>query len=112
MAMREAARVLGVTLQFIGVQEASDFAAAFTAISGGRPDALFVHSDGLMAYHWSEVHNFALRHRLPTMVTTRDVVAAGGLMSYAPSDGRCSVTQGDRSCLPPSCHRRASALSS
>jgi hypothetical protein len=35
--------------------------------------------------YWSDIRDFARHHRLPMMVSNREFVAAGGLISYAPS---------------------------
>jgi putative ABC transport system substrate-binding protein len=83
--MREAARVLGLTLQIVGVRAGGDFPAAFAAISGQRAEALFVHGDALTGMYSRDILDFARRQRLPTMGSNGEAVRAGALISYSPS---------------------------
>jgi len=79
-----AARALGLTVQPLGVQEVHDFDRAFAAITEARPDALFMIADAFTIQHRTRILDFA-SHRLPTMFNIRELVDAGGLMSYGPS---------------------------
>jgi putative ABC transport system substrate-binding protein len=79
-----AARALGLTVQPLGVQEVHDFDRAFAAITEARPDALFMIADAFTIQHRSRILDFA-SHRLPTMFNIRELVDAGGLISYGPS---------------------------
>src|SRR5207237_8827880 len=76
-----AARALGLTVQPLGVQEVADFDRAFTAITEARPDALFMIADAFTIQHRTRILGFA-SHRRPTMFNMRELVDAGGLMSY------------------------------
>jgi putative ABC transport system substrate-binding protein len=51
-------------------------------MSETRPQALFVLADGMFFAHRARLADLALMHRLPTMLATKEYVAAGGLMSY------------------------------
>jgi putative ABC transport system substrate-binding protein len=79
-----AARALGLTVQPLGVQEVADFDQAFAAITEARPDALFMIADAFTIQHRARILDFAAT-RLPTMFNIRELVDAGGLMSYGPS---------------------------
>ena len=79
---QNAARVLGVTLQSHEVQGPKDFAAAFAGIAEERPDALLALQDAVTMQHRSEIIDFAIRTRLPSMFQEKGWAAAGGLMSY------------------------------
>ena len=78
-----AARALGLTLQSWEVRAADDFERVFAALSKQRPDGLYVLGGGpLMAANRKRIAGFALKSRLPSMYISREVVDAGGLMSY------------------------------
>ena len=83
--IQEAARVLGVTVQPLGVQTAQDIDSALAAMTAQRPDALFMITDVLTGTHSKRVIEFAAQSQLPTMFELRAHVANGGLMSYGPS---------------------------
>jgi len=76
------ARVLGVTLQSHEVKGPKDFAAAFAMIAEERPDALLVLQDAVTMQQRSEIIDFAIKERLPSMFQERGWAEAGGLMSY------------------------------
>jgi putative ABC transport system substrate-binding protein len=77
-----AARVLGLILQSHEVQGPKDFAAAFTAITEERPNALLVLQDAVTMQQRSEIIDFAIKERLPSMFQEKGWAEAGGLMSY------------------------------
>ena len=66
----------------IAVRSRDDFGDAFSEITKGRVDAVFV-SHTMTPSARAQIVAFAARNRLPTMFMNRDYVAAGGLMSYA-----------------------------
>ena len=51
-------------------------------IAEERPDALLVLQDAVTMQHRSEIIDFAIRTRLPSMFQEKGWAAAGGLMSY------------------------------
>jgi putative ABC transport system substrate-binding protein len=73
-----------LSLQPLEIRRAEDIAPAFGAL-GGQADALYVVSDALVAVNRTRIITFALSARLPTMLSYRDYVQAGGLMSYGPN---------------------------
>ena len=77
-----AARVLGLILQSHEVQGPKDFAAAFAAITEERPNALLVLQDAVTMQQRSEIIDFAIKERLPSMFQEKGWAEAGGLMSY------------------------------
>lgn len=83
--IENAARVLHVTVQPLGVREPDDFATAFGAMTRERPDALFLVADALTTLNRKRVIDFADTHRIPAMYETGPYVQSGGLMSYGPS---------------------------
>jgi putative ABC transport system substrate-binding protein len=60
-----------------------DIAFAFEALKG-RADALYVVIDPLVSANRIRINTLALGARLPTMHGFRELVEAGGLMSYGP----------------------------
>jgi putative ABC transport system substrate-binding protein len=77
-----AARALGLTLQSHEVRGPKDFAAAFAMIAEERPGALLVLQDAVTMQQRSEIIDFAIEKRLPSMFQEKGWAAAGGLMSY------------------------------
>jgi putative tryptophan/tyrosine transport system substrate-binding protein len=55
---------------------------AFASIARERPDALFVSADGYFTSRRVQFATLAARDRIPAAYSTREAVAAGGLMSY------------------------------
>jgi putative tryptophan/tyrosine transport system substrate-binding protein len=66
------------------IRRAEDIAPAFEALKR-RADALYVVDDALTVSNRIRVNTLALAARVPTMHGTREVVEAGGLMSYGPN---------------------------
>ncbi len=83
--MREAARVLGLTLQSVEIRGPDDFDTAFSAMTREGADALVTFSDPLVALHGRRIADLAAKSRLPAVYASREVAEAGGLMSYGPS---------------------------
>jgi putative ABC transport system substrate-binding protein len=82
--VRAAAQVLDMTIQSVEIRGA-DFDTAFSAMTGARADALIAFSDPLIVYHGRRIAVLAAKSRLPAVYPSREVVDAGGLMSYGPS---------------------------
>jgi putative ABC transport system substrate-binding protein len=82
---KEAARELAVKVRFFDVRAEGEFEPAFGAIAADRPGALIMLADRLFLHHRARIVEFAARHRLPAMYAYRELVEAGGLMSFGPS---------------------------
>ena len=80
-----AAKALGVQLQLLEARDASDFDRAFAAMAKERVGALLVLSDGIFSSHRTRLADLAARSRLPAAYAVREIVEAGGFMSYGPS---------------------------
>jgi putative ABC transport system substrate-binding protein len=78
-----AARALRLTIEPLGVRDADDFDRFFAVMDKERPDGLYVPFGALMRDNRKRIAGLALKSRLPSMSTSREVVEAGGLMSYA-----------------------------
>jgi putative ABC transport system substrate-binding protein len=86
-AAENAAHLLGVKVQTLGVREPNDFEEAFAAMTRQRPDAILMVSDALTNLNRKRVVDFAAANRLPTIFETAALVREGGLMSYGPNQG-------------------------
>jgi len=85
--MREAeatARALGLEAITSEILRAEDIAPAFDALKG-RVEALYVCNDPLVNINRVRMNTLALAARLPAVYGFRELVEAGGLMSYGPN---------------------------
>jgi putative ABC transport system substrate-binding protein len=83
--LQAAAAVLRMKVLSLGVRTPEELDAAFAAIVRERPGALLVLADRLFLHHRARIMDFAAKHRLPGVHAYRELVEAGGLMSYGPS---------------------------
>jgi putative tryptophan/tyrosine transport system substrate-binding protein len=74
-----AAHTLGLDVVKLEIRRASDIASSFDSL---RADALYVTGDPLFNANRIRINTFALSARLPTVYPFRELVEAGGLMSY------------------------------
>jgi len=77
-------RTLGLEVMSPDVRRSQDLAPALESLKG-RAEALYVVTDPLVNTNRIEISALALAARLPTMHGARELVEAGGLMSYGPS---------------------------
>jgi ABC-type uncharacterized transport system substrate-binding protein len=82
--IQETASALGLEVVTFEVRRAEDIAPAFEALKD-PVEALYVCSDPLMFTNRIRVNTLALTARLPTIYGFRELVEAGGLMSYGPN---------------------------
>jgi len=83
--MQAAIRVVGMKILSLGVRTAEQIEDAFATMVRERPGALFVLADRLFLHHRTRIMDFAAQHRLPGVHAYRELVEAGGLMSFGPS---------------------------
>jgi putative ABC transport system substrate-binding protein len=79
-----ASRTLGFATVELKIQQANEIAPAIADIKG-QAQALYVAADALFNTTRVEINTSALDARLPTVHGFRDIVATGGLISYAPN---------------------------
>jgi putative ABC transport system substrate-binding protein len=77
-----AARSLGVELLVLNASSESDFEPAFATLLQQQAAALYVSSNQFFLNRHQQIAALAARHRVPTIYTIHEAVAAGGLMSY------------------------------
>jgi putative ABC transport system substrate-binding protein len=78
-----ALQFLGVTLEFVEVEEPEDLARAFVTARASRPNAMVVGPDPLFFNQRNQILEFARTARLPAIYPFRNFVDAGGLISYS-----------------------------
>ena len=83
--LQTAAAVLQIRVLLVSVRAQDEFDDAFAAITRQRPGALLVLGDRLFLQNRARIMAFAAKNRLPGVHSYRELVEAGGLMSFGPS---------------------------
>ena len=82
--VQAAARRLGLEITPLAIRRAEDIAAGFAAIKS-KAGALYVVQDVLVVANRTQIITFALSKGLPMIISSRDFVQAGALLSYGPN---------------------------
>ena len=82
--VNEAATKIGLRIQIFNATTIGEIDAAFATFSRARPDALFVGPDAFFTYRRGQFATLTARDRIPATYSNRELVEAGGLMSYGP----------------------------
>jgi len=82
---QSAGKTLGVKVQQYDIRKSEDLDGAFAAIRKERPDALLILADRVFLHNRERIVDFTEEQRLPNVSAYKEVVEAGGLMSYGPS---------------------------
>jgi putative ABC transport system substrate-binding protein len=80
--VQQAAPALGLQIQIFNASTISEIDAAFAAFARERPDALFVAADGFFSSRRVQFVTLTAVNKIPAAYWDRNIVAAGGLMSY------------------------------
>jgi len=83
--VQAAAQGLRIKVLSLGVRTEEEIKNAFAVMARERPDAFLVLADRLLLHHRARIMDFAVQQRLPGVHAYRELVEAGGLMSYGPS---------------------------
>jgi putative tryptophan/tyrosine transport system substrate-binding protein len=83
-AVQAASHVLHFDVLSLAVRAPTDFDKAFDALAAVRPGALIVLADRIYLHNRARIVDFAARQRLPAVYAYRELVDAGGLMSFGP----------------------------
>ena len=83
--MRRAGRSIGQQIEILQAGTERDIETAFARLIDMRADALVVAPDALFATQAHQLVALAARHAIPTLYWRRELVEAGGLMSYGSS---------------------------
>jgi putative tryptophan/tyrosine transport system substrate-binding protein len=80
--VQQAAPSIGLQIEMLNATTIGEIDAAFATFAHERPDALFVASDGFFNSRGVQFSTLTARDRIPATYSSRDIVTAGGLMSY------------------------------
>ena len=83
--LEAAAQAIGIQSRVFETGTRQSIDAAFARIADERPDALFVSADPVFGTRRVQLAMLAARHALPSSFSIREIVDAGGLMSYGPN---------------------------
>jgi len=78
----EAARAIGLQIQFLHASTSREIESAFATLVRERADALFVAGDAYFPTRRVQFATLAAKHGIPASYGNRNFVEAGGLMSY------------------------------
>ncbi len=82
-----AAKILGVTLEYAGVNDPADIEAALLRAKRNGAAGVIAPTDGTTLLHRKAFAALALKHRMPGIFWTRAFVEEGGLMTYSANAG-------------------------
>ena len=85
--VQQAASALGLQIQTLNATTIGEIDAAFASLARDRPDALFVAADAFFTSRRVQFATLATLDRIPATYSVRELVAAGGLMSYGTDIG-------------------------
>ena len=80
--VQQAASTIGLQILVLNASTIGEIDAAFATLERERPDALFVSPDGFFLSRAVQFATLTARERIPAAYAVRELVAAGGLMSY------------------------------
>jgi putative ABC transport system substrate-binding protein len=80
--VQEAAPTIGLQIHILNASTIGEIDAAFATLARERLDALFVAGDAFFFDRRVQFATLTARDRIPAAYSVRDLVAAGGLMSY------------------------------
>ena len=80
--VQEAALAIGLQIQILNASTIDEINAAFASFARERSDALLVNGDAFFTSRRVQLATLTARDRIPTAYAVRELVAAGGLMSY------------------------------
>lgn len=86
-SLEGAARTMALEVQVADARLPEQYPDAFAAFARGGAGTVFVTADPVISTNRDRILQLAARHRLPAMYEWREIVEAGGLMSYGPSLG-------------------------
>jgi putative ABC transport system substrate-binding protein len=83
--VQKAVGSLGLRLWVLSANTEHDLDGVLSNLGQQQPDALLVQADILFARRQVQIASMAAQHAIPTISSSRDFAAAGGLMSYGAS---------------------------
>src|SRR6516165_5274288 len=88
---REAANSLGISVDGFEAREPEDVDRIFAGFAASKPDGVSVLDEAFTMLNARRIVELARRHGLPGMHCFREPVAAGGLLSYGPSQSEMTA---------------------
>src|ERR1700730_3860633 len=82
--LQQAAPTIGLQIQILNASTIGEIDATFATLARERSDALVVAGDALFFDRRVQFATLTARDRIPATYAVRELVAAGGLMSYGP----------------------------
>ena len=82
---RAAAELLRMKVQSIEVRVSEEVEGALAAVARERPGALLILADRVFLHNRARLMAFATQNRIPGVYAYRELVEAGGLMSFGPN---------------------------
>jgi putative ABC transport system substrate-binding protein len=83
--VQSAAAQLGIPLLSLPARSAEELDTALEKVLGTRADAMLVLADRVFLHNRERIVSFAGKNRIPCISAYRELVDAGGLMSFGPS---------------------------
>jgi len=80
--VQQAAATIGMQIQILNASTIGEIDAAFAALARERPDALFAAGDAFFVSRAVQFATLTAINKIPSAYSVRELVAAGGLMSY------------------------------
>jgi ABC-type uncharacterized transport system substrate-binding protein len=77
-----AAGALGLQVQLVGLRSAAERDGVFNAMTRDRPHAVLVQPSSMVFAQRARITALAAKNRLPVIGWRREIIEAGGLMSY------------------------------
>jgi putative tryptophan/tyrosine transport system substrate-binding protein len=83
--VEEAARMLGLQLQFVGASNVGELESVFQVAVQEHADGLYLSRGPLISTNQAHISNLAIRNQLPSMWQQSDAIGRGGFMAYGPN---------------------------
>jgi len=83
--LNAAGKTLKIKVQPVAVGVTEDLDPAFATLVKDKPQALVILADRIFLHNRARLMDFAMQNRLPGVYAYRELVEAGGLMSFGPS---------------------------
>ena len=83
--IEQAARGIALEVQVADARLPEQYPDAFASVTRGGAGALFVTADPVLSSNRERIMRLAAQYRVPTMYEWKEIVEAGGLISYGPS---------------------------
>ena len=80
--LQQSVRTMGKEMLVVDARAPEEFAAALAKLAAWRADALVILENALHLNHRQTLLDWATKHRLPSISSSREYADAGGILSY------------------------------